>query len=137
MTKNQNLWFLDSGCSKHMTGDLSLLSSFTKKNGGYVTFRDNAKGKIMGIGNIGNSSSPIIENVLFVSSLKHNLLSISQLCDKGYKVIFESSKCLIENACSKEVIFIGERKDNVYIINIEKYSHQDKCFSVMKDDFWL
>ena len=82
-----------------MTSDFSKFSSFTKKDGGFVTFGDYEKRKIIGIGNVGNSSSPIIENVLLIDNLKHNLLSISQLCDKYYRVIFETSKCLIENAC--------------------------------------
>ena len=67
-----------------MIGDLSLLSNFTKKNGGHVTFGDNGKGKILGVGDVSNGSSPLIENVFLVDNLKHNLLSISQLCDKGY-----------------------------------------------------
>ena len=99
-----------------MTSDFSKFLIFTKRDGEFVTFGDNAKGKIVGIGNIINSSPPIIENVLLVDNLKHNLLSISQLCDKGYRVIFESSKCLIEDACSKEIIFIGNRKDNVKLM---------------------
>ena len=70
-----------------MTGDFSKFSTFTKKDGGFVTFGDNAKGKIIGIGNVGNSPTPIIENVLLVDNFKHNL-SISQLCDKGYCVNF-------------------------------------------------
>lgn len=120
-----------------MTGDYTKFSSFTKKDGGFVTFGDNAKGKIIGIGNISNGSSPIIENVLLVDNLKHNLLSISQLCDKGYRVVFETSKCLIENTCNNEIVFIGERKENVYVIDVEKVSSDDKCFSVLKDDAWL
>ena len=71
---------MDSGCSRHMTEDKSKFSFLTKKNGGYVTFGDNAKGKIIGQGNIGNDTSSLIENVL-VDGIKHNLLSISQLCD--------------------------------------------------------
>ena len=65
--------------------------SLQRKNGGYVTFGDNAKGKIIGQGNIDNDTSSLIENVLLVDGLKHNLLSISQLCDKGFKVILEAS----------------------------------------------
>ena len=42
-----------------------------------VTFRDNAKGKIVGIGNVGNPKNPSIKNVLLVDRLKHNLISIS------------------------------------------------------------
>ena len=91
-----------------MTGDFSKFPTFTKKDGGFVTFGNNARGKISSIGNVGNYSPPIIENVLLIDNLKHNLLSISQLCDKGYHVVFESSKCLIEDGCSKEVIFIGD-----------------------------
>ena len=47
------------------------------------------KGRIIGQGNIGNDTSSLIESVLLVDGLKHNLLGISQLCDKGFKVIFK------------------------------------------------
>ena len=53
-----------------------------------MTFGDNGKGRIIGHDSIGNNSSSLIENVLLVDGLKHNLLSISQLCDKCFKVIF-------------------------------------------------
>ena len=81
-------WFLDSGCLRHMIRDESNFSFFTKKKEGYVTFGDNAKGKIIGQSKISNDTSFLIENILLVDGLKHNLLSISQLCDKGFKVIF-------------------------------------------------
>ncbi|KAL6315999.1 hypothetical protein AAG906_014924 [Vitis piasezkii] len=45
-------WFLDSGCSRHMTGDESKFAFLTKRKGGYVTFGDNSKGRINGQGNI-------------------------------------------------------------------------------------
>ena len=65
----------------------SKFTFLTRRKGGYVTFGDNGKGRIIGHGSIGNNSSSLIENVLLVDGLKHNLLSISQLCDKGFKVI--------------------------------------------------
>ena len=49
-----------------------------------MTFGDNGKGRIIGYGSIGNNSSSFIENVFLINGLKHNLLSISQLCDKGF-----------------------------------------------------
>ena len=88
---------MDSGCSRHMTGDESKFAFLTKRKGGYVTFGDNAKWRIIGQCNIGNDTSSLIESVLLVDGLKHNLLSISQLCDKGFKVIFEASHCIIKN----------------------------------------
>ena len=72
-----------------MTGNKAMFATLQPKDGGYVTFSDNSKAKIIGIGSIGKNPFPIIENVLFVEGLKHNLLSINQLCDKGNRVIFE------------------------------------------------
>ena len=68
---------MDSGCSRHMTGGESKFAFLTKKNGGYVTFGDNTKWRIIGQDNIGNGTSSLIDSVLLVNDLKHNLLSIT------------------------------------------------------------
>lgn len=121
-----------------MTGNYAWFSSFTKiENGGDVFFGDNSKGKFLGIGNVGKVSSTLIENVCLVENLKHNLISFSQLCDKGYKVIFDKFSCVIENSCDGKTLFVGNRCGNVYIIDIECTSTLDKCFSVLHDDCWL
>jgi len=54
-----------------MAGDKSKLSDFVSKDGGYVTFGDNNKGKITGEENIGNQHKIQIKNVLYVDGLKH------------------------------------------------------------------
>ncbi|CAL1413172.1 unnamed protein product [Linum trigynum] len=81
-------WYLDSGCSHHMFGKNYLFNSLVMKRGGKVTFGDDSQGIIVGSGNIGKSPGPFIKNVLLVDGLKHNLLSISQLCSNGNRVIF-------------------------------------------------
>ncbi|KAH9763589.1 hypothetical protein KPL70_001218 [Citrus sinensis] len=54
LKKKKNKWYLDSSCSRHMTENYAWFSSFTKiENGGDVSFGDNSKGKILGIGNVG------------------------------------------------------------------------------------
>ena len=73
---------MDSGCSQHMTRDKSMFTSLFLKDGGYVTFGDNSKGKIIRVSNVGKEPSPIIENILLVDKLKYYLLSISQLYDR-------------------------------------------------------
>jgi len=88
-------WYLDSGCSKHMIGDKSKFLSISFKQEGHVTYGDNNKGRILGRGSIGDKDILIIHDVLYVEGLKHNLLSISQLCDKGYQVIFKTNSCEI------------------------------------------
>ena len=76
--RGNNSWYLDSGCSKHMTRDKSKFLSLETYSGGTVTFGDNKKGEVVGRGKIGKSSSHSIDNVFLVDGLMHNLLSISQ-----------------------------------------------------------
>ena len=102
-----------------------------------MTFGDNGKGRIIGHGSIDNNSSSLIENVFLVDGLKHNLLSISQLCDKGFKVIFESSHCIIKDSQNDKIIFMGHRNENIYTIDISKYESHNRCFSSMHDESWL
>ena len=129
---------MNSGCSRHMTRNYSWFSSFTKiENGGNVSFGDNSKGKIIGIRNVSNVSSTLIENVCLVENLKHNLLSFSQLCDKGYKVVFYKNRCVIENACDDKILFVENRCVSVYTIDIDCASTHDKYFSALHDDGWL
>ena len=90
-----------------------------------MTFRDNEKGRIIGHGSIDNNSSSLIENVLLVDGLKHNLLSISQLCDKGFRVIIESSHYIIKDSQNDKIIFMGHINENVYTIDISKYESHD------------
>ncbi|GJZ97827.1 hypothetical protein Tco_0670280 [Tanacetum coccineum] len=69
------LWYLDSGCSKHMTGDRSQLTNFVSKFLGTVKFGNDHVAKIMGYGDyqIGNV---IISRVYYVERLGHNLFSM-------------------------------------------------------------
>ena len=60
-----------------------MFQSLEPKSGGYVGFRGNQKGKIIGSGTIGNDTLPTITNALLVYGLMHNLLSRSQLSDNG------------------------------------------------------
>ena len=96
-----------------MTEDKNKFTSFTLKDGGNVKFDDNSKRKIIGIGNIRKTHSFVIKDVLLVDGLKHNLLSISQLCDKGYNVIFKSIMYIIVNEIDNQVLFVAFRNENV------------------------
>ena len=116
-----------------------MLSNIKYIDGGTVTFGDNSKGFVIGIGeviNIGISNSPIIPNVLLVEKLKHNLLSISQLCDKGFEIKFEKDKCKIFDQ-SKNLLFEGFRNHNIYILNMNIKNNSDLCLSANHDDPWI
>jgi len=71
-----------------MLGNKKKFVNLKRKEQGFVTYEDSNKGKILEIGDIGGVDTLEIEDMLLIDGLKHNLLSISQLCDKGLKVIF-------------------------------------------------
>ena len=107
-SKNQ-LWYLDSGCSKHMTGDASQLINMNWKLAGFVTYGDNNQGRILGVGDTGEDDDVIIKDVLLIDGLKHSLLSISQLYRKGYKITFEPDLCLIADSKTSATELVGKR----------------------------
>ena len=116
---------MDSGCPRHMTGHNSKFLSLTPIKRGQVTFGDNSKGQVIGKGHVGKSSNLYIDNVLLVKGLKHNLLSISQFCDKGNKVTFDSNYCIVESQNDKQIKLIGKRINNIHTIDLEDKPYID------------
>jgi len=75
-------WYMNSGCSRHMTGNTLNFLSLEAHQGGGVSFGGGKKGFILGIGKIGRTADHSIDSVHYVDGLKFNLLSVSQICDK-------------------------------------------------------
>jgi hypothetical protein len=69
-----------------MTGDPHMFTSLDEKVDCQekITFGDNSKGKVQGLGKVAISNDHSISNMLYVTSLSFNLLSIGQLCDLGF-----------------------------------------------------
>nr|GEU65684.1 hypothetical protein [Tanacetum cinerariifolium] len=115
---------IDSGCSRHMTGNMSYLSDFKELNGGYVAFRGNPKGgKITGKGKI-KTGKLDFDDVYFVKELKFNLFSISQMCDKKNSVFFTDTECLVLSSDFKlpdasQVLLRVPRENNMYNVNLK------------------
>ena len=89
--KNESQWYIDSGCSKHMTRDQNNFISLKNEKGSNVTFGDNVSTKIIGKGieSLGNKKVRA-KNVLLVEDLKHNFLNVSHMCDQGHTCTFNS-----------------------------------------------
>ncbi|GKC41237.1 hypothetical protein Tco_1058959 [Tanacetum coccineum] len=90
------LWYLDSGCSKHMTEDFSQLTNFVNKFLGTVKFGNDHVAKILGYGDyqIGNVT---ISRVYYLEGLGHNLFSVGQFCDSNLEVAFCQHTYFIRN----------------------------------------
>ncbi|XP_050919464.1 uncharacterized protein LOC127137007 [Lathyrus oleraceus] len=122
LESSEKMWYLDSECSRHMMGDISLFINFVPKKKRLFTYGDNNKGVILGKGSVGNPPSTTISDVMLIDSLKHNVTSISQLCDKGFKVTFTNNCCLFEHNEKKDYLFKGLRVNNTYMLNLDYVS---------------
>nr|GEY62068.1 integrase, catalytic region, zinc finger, CCHC-type, peptidase aspartic, catalytic [Tanacetum cinerariifolium] len=111
------LWYLDSGCSKHITGDRSQLINFVQKFLGTVKFRNDHVAKIMGYGDykIGNVT---ILKVYFVEGLRHNLFSVGQFCDSELEVAFPQHTCFIRNLDGVNLL-TGSQGNNLYTLSLK------------------
>ena len=96
-----------------MTGNRNYLRDFKPiQTNQDVTFGNNMKAKIKGYGNITNGNFTI-KKVAFVDDLKHNLISVSQLCDNNLEVLFTKQRSLIMDAKTKDVIVDSDRAGNM------------------------
>nr|GEV42291.1 retrovirus-related Pol polyprotein from transposon TNT 1-94 [Tanacetum cinerariifolium] len=115
---------IDSGCSRHMTRNISYLSDFEELNGGYLAFGGNLKGgKITSKGKI-KTGKLDFDDVYFVKELKFNLFSVSQMCCKKNSVLFPDTKCLVLSSDFKlpdasQVLLRVPRENNMYNVNLK------------------
>ncbi|GKA17898.1 putative ribonuclease H-like domain-containing protein [Tanacetum coccineum] len=120
----QDQGVINSGCSWHMTGNMSYLTDYEEIDGGYVTFGGNPKGgKITGKGTI-KTGKLDFENVYFVRELKFNLFSVSQMCDKKNSVLFNDTECNVLSPNFKlidesQVLLRVPRKNNMYSVDLK------------------
>nr|GEZ41489.1 copia protein [Tanacetum cinerariifolium] len=117
------LWYLDSGCSKDMTGDHSRLLNFVKKFIGTVRFGNDHFGAIMGYGDyvVGES---VISRVYYMEGLGHNLFSVRQFCDSNMEDAFRKHSCYVRDTDGVDLIK-GSRGSNLYTILVEDMMNKD------------
>nr|GEW73198.1 integrase, catalytic region, zinc finger, CCHC-type, peptidase aspartic, catalytic [Tanacetum cinerariifolium] len=99
------LWCVNSGCSKHMTGNLKLLINFIWKFMGTVRFGNDHVAAILGFGDL--------------EGLGHNLFSVGQFCDSNLEVAFRRNACFVRNLEGVDLLK-GDRSINLYTINLQE-----------------
>jgi hypothetical protein len=133
--RKMNPWYIDSGFSKHMMGDKGKFLSLSEIKSRNITFGNDAPGKIKGKGMVSLSNGKgKAQDVLLVDGMKHNLLSVSQMCDRGCEVLFTSKDCKIKSVNSGQVVAKGIRtKNNVYLLK----ENREECHLRKHDEIWL
>nr|GEV56480.1 ribonuclease H-like domain-containing protein [Tanacetum cinerariifolium] len=114
---------IDSGCSRHLTGNKAQLADYQEFKGGSVAF-EGSNGRITGKGKI-KTGRLDFEDVYYVEELKHyNLFSVSQMCDKKNTVLFTDTDCLVLSLDFKlpdenQALFKIPRQHNMYSFNLK------------------
>nr|GEX81894.1 ribonuclease H-like domain-containing protein [Tanacetum cinerariifolium] len=115
---------IDSGCSRHMTGNIFYLSNFEAINRGYVAIGGNPKGgKITSKGKI-RTGKLDFDDVYFVKELKFNLFSVSKMYDNKNSVLFIDNECIVLSSDFKflddnHVLLRVLRENNMYNVNLK------------------
>eukprot|EP00253_Pinus_taeda_P017412 PITA_17412 len=151
-TNSEDIWFLDSGCSNHMTGNIALFSALDKNMKSEVTLGTDSKISVMGKGELKiftkQGERKTIADVYYVPGMRCNLLSIGQLIQKGYNVFFVNDVCTImdiapSKRCIAEVKMTRNRMFPLRIRADLKNKNeiaavtQEAFQSVPKDENWL
>jgi transposase InsO family protein/DNA-binding transcriptional MerR regulator len=118
-----------------MTRHKDKFMSISKRKTRNVTFGKDEPGKLKGKGMVSLSNGKgKSQDVLLVDGLKHNFLSVSQMCDRGCEVVFTSKDCKIKSVNSGQVVAKGIRTDNnVYVLKEDK----EECHLRKHDEIWL
>jgi len=104
-----------------------------KYDGGLVRFGDNAVGKICGKRSISFDGKHNTDNVLYVKGLKHNLLSVGQMCDKGYDLRFKDNECKIMEISETVIATSKKTRCNFYQLR----GTNDYYLLAQEDESWL
>nr|GFC84951.1 integrase, catalytic region, zinc finger, CCHC-type, peptidase aspartic, catalytic [Tanacetum cinerariifolium] len=99
------LFIVNSGCSKHMTGNLKLLINFVEKFLGTVKFGNDQIAPILGYGDL-VQGAVTIKRVYHVEGLNHNLFSVGQFCDADLEVAFRKSTCFIRDLKGNDLLTV-------------------------------
>nr|GEU53515.1 Gag-Pol polyprotein [Tanacetum cinerariifolium] len=112
------LSIIDSGCTKHMMGNLKLLRNFVEKFLGTICFGNDQFAPILGYGDL-DQGNIMINRVYYVEGLNHNLFSVGQFCDADLEVAFQKSTSFIRDLQGNDLL-TGNRGSDLYTISLQE-----------------
>ena len=102
-------WWMDSGANIHVCADVSLFTSYQAGRTRALLMENSSHAHVLGAGTVvlrfTSRKTVLLKNVLHVPSIKKNLVSGSQMCRDGFKIVLESNKCVV----SRHGTFVGKR----------------------------
>nr|GEY81557.1 hypothetical protein [Tanacetum cinerariifolium] len=132
------LFIINSGCSKHMMGNLKLLINFVEKFLGTVKFENDQIAPILSYGDLVQGAI-MIKRVYYVEGLNHNLFSVGQFYDADLEVAFQKSTCYIRDLKGNDLL-TGSRGIDLYSITLQDKNYRNPiCLmaKVTSSQAWL
>lgn len=114
-----DVWFLDSGCSNHMCGDSSLFCELEEGFKKVVRLGNHTRLKVVGKGSVRlflNGVSLLVKDVFYVPELKSHLLSVGQLQEKGLAVLMQSNQCRIYHPTKGLIIHTNMTANRMFVL---------------------
>ena len=145
--EDEEVWFLDSGCSNHMCGERDWFVDLDKSFSQNVKLGDDRRMMVKGRGSIRlqiNGSVQLITSVYFVPGLKSNLLSVGQLQEKGLRLVIDDGLCEIWHKQQKRMIMQTRMSKNrmfavLAVVKKQKEANGDRYLQVTDEkegDLW-
>ncbi|GAU42392.1 hypothetical protein TSUD_296900 [Trifolium subterraneum] len=135
-TAESMVWYFDTGCSNHMTGNKSILTDFNNclntriklANGNFIAAE--------GMGNVviqrSNGKKAVIEKVLYVSGMKCNLMSVGQLLEKGFKAVFEGETLKLFDSKQRLILKIAQSQNRTFKTQVKTI--EVECLATSTED---
>nr|GEW98152.1 retrovirus-related Pol polyprotein from transposon TNT 1-94 [Tanacetum cinerariifolium] len=124
------LFIVDSGCTKHMTGNLKLLCNFVEKFTGTVRFGNDQFAPILGYGDL-VQVNVTINKAYYVEGLNHNLFSVGQFCDADLEVAFRKSTCFVIDL-QGNALLTGNCGSDLYTISLQESTSSTLLYLMAK-----
>ena len=132
----KNIWYLDSGCNNHMTGDKNAFIDVDPSFGSKVKLGNGEYVEVEGKGSIGvatKQGGKVIHDTFYVPKLDENLLSIGQLLEHDYSLQFENRECKIFDSKGKVVTVIKMTQNRSFPLHLN-YEKNHSFMEKKEDD---
>nr|GFB28286.1 retrovirus-related Pol polyprotein from transposon TNT 1-94 [Tanacetum cinerariifolium] len=124
------LFIVDSGCTKHMTGNLNLLCNFVEKFLGTVHFGNDQFAPILRYRDL-VQGNVMINRVYYIEGLNHNLFLVGQFCDADLEVAFRKSTCFVRDLQGNDLL-TGNHRSDLYTISLEELASSTPRYLMAK-----
>lgn len=120
-------WFLDSGCSNHVTGTKKNFVELDEKYNSLLELGDSKKLKIEGKGVVSVATAEgqqkHIHDVFYTPGIAQNLFSVGQMMKRGYKLIFTEGRCEITDRSGQKVAVVKMTSNNLFPLKMDTCSN--------------